>query len=268
MASLEQLKKMFVPKTTNLQSVFTSNASDVNYLNHIFTLNTREKFTTNKTIVHVYRVMNFSYGIYDECKLSIFLNSDNNTRSVILSNTSKTFDIYYSYNSSSGDLKIFIKHKVKDMSVKFLLEYGDSSYLTDFTLGNKFNISISSEHIKANVNGNIPYITEANEYPTLVNNWTSIVNESFYVRRLNDWVNLHMAITGGVISNTTESETVAILPEEFRPKSGFVYFRASYLDSKTTNEVITMGRIYADGTVKVPKKTDNTRLLIDTTYKI
>lgn len=261
--NISLLKKMFVTKFTDLQSVFTSNPNDILFLNHIFTVNYKFKFDDTKTAVLVFNVFNLSYGIYDECKLSI--NLSKSACSVVQSNNCKSFEIYYSYDSLSGDLKIYVKHKNKDMSVRFVLDYGDTIYIKEQTLGNNFNIPITTNHIKATVNG---YSNEIVYTPTLVNGWSyNDQNELVYVSKFGNLVNLNLRISGGPTGIlTSEQQLVTLLGNEFKPQKN-IYIYGYYKDSSNQVKLVD-GRIYSNGELKVFTSTNGNTLSINTTYKI
>lgn len=259
--NLYDIKDSFINTIPIITTSYLDNNEDLNKYRKLFTIKKSDNVET-QFIKNVFKI--YSYGSYtfEETSLSILLmlGDDNYPNSIIQTNNTESFDIYY-YKKSNNEYDIYVKMNKKYMSIDLICNEGELDNY-NFGLNEKYN-HIDIQLVKANK----PSILEKNfiNIPSLNNNWKYSNDEKNYIYKIDNFVKIHLRINGGEKIINENLRTIFNIPQEIRPNNHITFFA----HSKTINwneYKLTRGRIYPNGDVQIFYEDNNEELYIDVSY--
>ena len=261
--TLYEIKDSFINTIPIIKTNMIDNDRDLSKYRKIFTIKKSNNIDT-QLIKNVFKVYSYGSHTFEETSLSILLMLGDETypNSVIQSNNTESFDIYY-HKKSNDEYDIYLKMNKKWMSTDLILLEGELDNYT-FWLNEKYS-DIDIQLVKANK----PSVLEKKfiNLPSLNNNWNYLNDEKNYIYKIDNFVKIHLKISGGEKIINENLSKIFNIPQEIRPSNNITFFAHS--KAANWNEYnLTRGRIYPNGDVQIFRESNNEELYIDVSYCI
>lgn len=251
---VKSLNSLFI-RTTPIFTSATATTSNLTKLSEVLTIN--KSFLDNQVLKLCLRASAYVGGVYEDTLLYLSCKFDDTTYNnvAVQEKECENFKFYYKFENNTFTL--YLKQNVTYCSTKVFLVEGSLSNI-NINLNSVFNIDIGT-NTEASIH------TKKNYLPELSNSWVYDTVEDNYVVKEGNLVTLNMLISGGSLITDETTQLILTLPEGLRPQNAISIYPI-YKNSNTY--VVTRGRIYKEGILKIFSVASNEQLHITATFRI
>lgn len=254
--NIKDLNTVFV-KTTPIFTSATATSSNLEMLSEVLTIN--KSFLDNQVVRLCLRASAYVNGVYEDTLIHLSCKFDDATYNNIAVQEKECGNFKFYYKFENNKFTLYLMQNVVYCSTKIFLIEGSLTNVF-INLNSTFDIEVGSNSEAYIRNKRISCL------PTLENNWSYDSVENNYVIREGNLVTINMLITGGELITGESTQLILTLPEGFRPNNAISVY-ANYRTAENTY-VLTRGRIYNTGDLKIFYVTNNEQLHISATFTI